>query len=103
MDIGYSTAVSNFSGSIGTVAVPMLSTLFTQAQLDAADAVLITVSTADVNVGFGTTVGTGVNGGHLLTTNSSYLFRGINMIRQMSFISRGATSGALALTLYGGK
>lgn len=103
MDIGYSVAYNNFSGSIGTISIPVLGSLFTQAQLDNADAILITVSTADVNLGFGTTVGTGVNGGHLLAANTSWMFRGVNMIRQMSFISRGATAGALALTLFGSK
>lgn len=83
--------------------MPVVGSLFTQAQLDNADAILVTVSTADVNIGFGTAIGTGVNGGHLLPANTTWMFRGVNMIRQMSFISRGATAGALALTLYGGK
>lgn len=103
MDIGYSVAYSNFSGSIGTVSVPVAGSLFTQAQVDNADAIFVTVSTADVNIGFGTAIGTGVNGGHLLASGTSWMFRGVNMIRQMSFIARGATSGAIAVTLFGGK
>lgn len=111
MDVaGYSRIYSVFTGSIGTVAVPLLgagagSLGFTSAQVDAADAALITVSTADVNIIFGTaaTPGTGATGGHLLAANTSLFVRGQTTISQLRFIARGATSGQLAVTLFGGR
>lgn len=111
MDVaGYTSISSIFSGSIGTIAVPLLgagagSLGFTQGQVDAADAALITVSTGDINIVYGTgaTPGTGATGGHLVPANTSLFIRGNLTISQLRFIARGATSGQLAVTLFGGR
>ena len=110
MDSNYSRQYSVFGGSIGpTVAVPISGTAagslgFTQAAIDDADAIFISVQTAAINIRFDGTVATaGSAGGHYVANNTSLFLRGQNIISKLSFIANGATSGWVNVTIFGGK
>lgn len=111
MDANYSRQYSIYNGTIGTVAAPLLgasagSLGFTQAQIDDADAILISVQTADINfrvVSDGTLPGTGVGGGHAIASGTSLFMRGQNQISKLQFIAKGSTAGIVNITIYGGK
>lgn len=108
MDANYSRQYSIYSGSIGPTAVPLLgagagSLGFTQAQVDDADAILITVHTADVNFRCDGSVAGTSTGSHKIASGSSLFLRGQNIISKLSFIANGSVSGFVSCTIFGGK
>lgn len=109
MDANYSRQVF-LSGSIGTIAVPLLGTGagsfgFTQGQIDDADAILISVASAALNFRCdGTQAGTATIGGHKLAVDEKLFLRGQNLISKLSFIVNATSGGGFAnVTLFGGK
>jgi hypothetical protein len=109
MDNNYSRMYSVFAGSIGTIAVPIAGTAagslgFTQAQLDDADAILIQVSSAAINIRFDGTVAGTATGGFKVAVDEKLFLRGQNLISKLSFIANGSTGGGfVAATIFGGK
>lgn len=111
MDTNYSRSYSIYNGTVGTINAPLLgasagSLGFTQAQIDDADAILISVETAPVNfrvVSDGTLPGTGVGGGHSIAAGTKLFLRGQRQISQLNFIAQGSMAGIVNLTIYGGK
>lgn len=109
MDSNYSRMYSVFAGSIGTIAVPILgasagSLGFTQAQIDDADAILISVQTAAINIRFDGTVAGTATGGHKLAVDEKLFLRGQNLISKLSFVANGSTGGGYVnCTIFGGK
>ena len=109
MDANYSRMYSVFAGSVGTIAVPLLGSSagslgFTQAQIDDADAILISITSADINFRCDGTVAGTATGGHKIASGSSLFLRGQNLISKLSFIANGSTGGGFVnCTIFGGK
>ena len=102
MNVGFGKVYDYLNGTVGTVAVQMIGTMFVGGTIDKCEAVLITVETANVNFLFsGTSPGTGVGGGHSIAAGTSRFIRGQNTIRNLRFISQTATAATINVTLLG--
>ena len=99
-DMGYGQFWSIMNGTAGTVPLTLGSLGFAAAAIDAADAALVTIYTADVNYRFdGTAVGTGVGGGHAIASGGERVFRGNALVRNLQFISKTTTAATINVTL----
>lgn len=102
--VSHRPIVSVYNYQVSSTARTLLDAGFTQAQIDAADALEISVRTAEINTTNDGTTPTGsasTDIGHTRASGWSGTFHGNEALRDLKMIRRGSTDARVSLTLYG--
>jgi hypothetical protein len=102
MDVTWRQIGSFVGGTISNSAIPLLGSLFTQPQIDAADVAVVYVSAAvNWSAAAGTVAVVG-NNGIPLEADKVSTFRGKEVIQNLSFI-RKSSDAIMTIYLFGGR